>query len=43
MSDPCPYAVRTQQGGYKHSERCTSASGCLLYIHGDYGFDVRPM
>ncbi|HEX5063925.1 MAG TPA: cupin domain-containing protein, partial [Kofleriaceae bacterium] len=38
-----PGSYVSQQGGYKHSERCTSASGCVLYIHGDYGFDVRPM
>lgn len=38
-----PGSYVSQQGGYKHSERCTSASGCLLYIHGDRGFDVKPM
>jgi len=38
-----PGSYVSQAGGYKHCEGCTSASGCLLYIHGDYGFDVRPM
>ncbi|HEY5923487.1 MAG TPA: hypothetical protein VIV11_17525 [Kofleriaceae bacterium] len=32
-----------QPGGYKHSESCKAGSDCLLYVHGDRGFDVKPL
>jgi hypothetical protein len=32
-----------QPGGYKHTETCKAGTDCVLYIHGDRGFDVNAM
>lgn len=38
-----PGSYVRQPGGYKHTERCTSATDCVVYIHSDHGFDVKPL
>jgi hypothetical protein len=32
-----------QPGGYKHSESCKPGADCVVYMHGDRGFDVKPL
>jgi hypothetical protein len=38
-----PGSYVQQSGGYKHTEGCAGASNCLIYVHGERGFDVKPM
>jgi quercetin dioxygenase-like cupin family protein len=30
-------------GGYKHRESCKAGTDCVIYMHGDRGFDVKAM
>lgn len=32
-----------QPGGFKHTEGCQAGADCLLYLHGERGFDVKPL
>ena len=32
-----------QPGGYKHTEGCAAGADCIVYVHGDRNFDVKPM
>lgn len=38
-----PGSYVRQPGGYKHSERCTSSMDCVLYIHSEQDFDIKPL
>ena len=38
-----PGSYVLQPGGYKHTESCAAGADCVLYIHGDRGFDIKPM
>ena len=38
-----PGAYVLQPRGYKHSESCKAGADCVLYIHSDRGFDVKPL
>jgi hypothetical protein len=32
-----------QPGGFKHSESCAAGADCVIYMHGERGFDIVPM
>jgi quercetin dioxygenase-like cupin family protein len=38
-----PGSYVQQSGGYKHTEGCAAGADCVLYVHGDRGFDVKPL
>jgi hypothetical protein len=38
-----PGSYVQQSGGYKHTEGCSPGADCVLYVHGERGFDVKPM
>jgi hypothetical protein len=38
-----PGSYVRQPGGFKHTESCQAGADCLLYLHGERGFDVKPM
>ena len=38
-----PGAYVDQPGGYKHTENCTAAADCVLYIRGEHGFATKPL
>jgi hypothetical protein len=38
-----PGSYVQQSGGYKHTEGCAAGADCILYMHGDRGFDIKPM
>lgn len=38
-----PGSYVRQPGGFKHTESCQAGADCLLYLHGERGFDVKAM
>lgn len=38
-----PGSYVQQSGGYKHTEGCAAGADCVLYVHGERGFDVKPL